>query len=410
MSQATASGMERDVTAALLLREDALARYREVRAVSEALCRPLETFLLGEYLPAYRPFHPQFRILFNSYYEQVGPYHPRPQRGLLSRPTVDEVYRYRAWVDSHMEGLIAEVDEALWPQVALRITIGLNHEQQHQELLLTDIKHNFWVNPLLPAYRRDLSPSTGEAAPFCWQGFDGGLSTIGHGGDGFAYDNEQPRHTVYVPPYRLANRLVTNDEYLTFIADDGYHRPELWLSDGWSTVQRGQWQAPLYWINQGGQWLQFSLAGLLPLNGQEPVAHLSYYEADAYARWAGHRLPTEQEWETGAVMEPLEGGRLRNLDHLHPGVADGEGMQQLFGDLWEWTASAYGPYPGYRAPAGAIGEYNGKFMCNQMVLRGGSCATPGDHIRVSYRNFFYPNERWQFTGLRLADDGAEGEA
>jgi len=431
MTQTTDRSSERVTPPVLLSREEALARYREVRGASEQLCAPLktddyqlqsmpqtsppkwhlahvswffETFLLGEYLPAYRPFHPQFRILFNSYYEQVGPFHPRAQRGMLSRPTVEEVYRYRAWVDEHMVALIADVGEALWPQVALRIAIGLNHEQQHQELLLTDIKHNFWVNPLLPTYRDDLPPSVGQAAPFRWHEFEGGLGCIGYDGAGFAYDNERPRHTVYVAPYRLASRLVTNSEYLAFIEDGGYRHAELWLSDGWATVQREAWQAPLYWLKQEGQWWHFTLGGVQPLNEHEPVAHVSYYEADAFARWAGHRLPTEQEWELAAVKHH-PGGNLRDRGRLHPTVADGEGMQQLYGDLWEWTASPYTPYPGYRAPAGAIGEYNGKFMCNQQVLRGGSCATPVDHIRASYRNFFYPHERWQFKGLRLAEDG-----
>lgn len=411
-------------------RATALSAYRRVRDESEALCAPLEnddyllqsipqtsppkwhlahvswffeTFLLEAYLPGYRPFHPQFRVLFNSYYEQVGPFHPRPQRGMLSRPTVEEVYRYRAWVDQQMAELIHQVPEPQWPEVALRIAIGLNHEQQHQELLLTDIKHNFWVNPLFPAYRDDLPQNSHPATAFGWHEFEGGLGCIGQGGGGFAYDNEWPRHTVYVQPYQLANRLVSNGEYVAFIDDGGYRRAELWLSDGWATVQQNGWQAPLYWLQQDGEWWHFTLAGLQPLNESEPVAHLSYYEAEAYARWAGHRLPTEQEWELAAVQQPIS-GNLRDSGRLHPAPAEGEGLQQLYGDLWEWTASPYSPYPGYRPPAGAIGEYNGKFMCNQMVLRGGSCATPAEHIRASYRNFFYPNERWQFKGVRLAED------
>jgi len=432
MSQATAQRSGEAGSAVLLTRDEAAMRYRQVRAASEQLCAPLatedyglqsipetsppkwhlahvswffETFLLSELQPDYQPFHPQFRILFNSYYEQIGPFHPRPQRGLLSRPTVAEVYAYRKWVDEHMYALIEQLDEARWPQASLRIAIGLNHEQQHQELLLTDIKHNFWVNPLLPAYRDDLPVSRGDAAAFHWHEFEGGLGSIGHGGGSFFYDNEQPRHTVYVAPYRLANRLVTNGEYLAFIDAGGYQRPELWLSDGWATIQREGWQAPLYWLQQEGQWWHFTLGGLLPLNENEPLAHISYYEADAYARWAGHRLPTEQEWELAAADHPVQ-GNLRDSGRLHPAVANGAGMQQLFGDLWEWSASPYTPYPGYRAPAGAIGEYNGKFMCNQLVLRGGSCVTPADHIRASYRNFFYPHERWQFKGMRLAEGAA----
>lgn len=411
-------------------RQEALAGYRRIRRDSEALCEPLqsedyilqsipetsppkwhlahvswffETFLLQEYLSDYRPFHPQFRVLFNSYYEQVGPFHPRPQRGMLSRPTLEEVYRYRAWVDEQMAALIHELAEEYWPEAALRIAIGLNHEQQHQELLLTDIKHNFWVNPLFPAYRSDLPQSSATSASLQWHGYEGGLGEIGRHGEGFAYDNEWPRHRVYVEPYRLASRLVNNGEFAAFIDDGGYRRPELWLSDGWATVQQQQWQAPLYWLKQDGDWWHFTLAGLRRLNEHEPVAHLSYYEADAYARWAGHRLPTEQEWELAAAGVEVS-GNLRDSGRLHPAPAGGEGLQQLFGDLWEWTASPYTPYPGYRPPAGALGEYNGKFMCNQIVLRGGSCVTPGDHIRASYRNFFYPNERWQFKGLRLAKD------
>ncbi|MFO7592851.1 MAG: ergothioneine biosynthesis protein EgtB [Pseudomonadota bacterium] len=414
-------------------RDSALSAYRRVRDESESLCTPLqtedyllqsipetsppkwhlahvswffETFLLQEYLSGYRPFHPQYRYLFNSYYEQVGPFHPRPQRGMLSRPSVEEVYRYRYWVDEHMATLIHEVVGEWWPEVALRISIGLNHEQQHQELLLTDIKHNFWVNPLFPAYRRDLPESNGSNVPLQWRTFEGGLIEIGRSGEGFAYDNEWPRHSVYLQPYRLASRLVTNIEYAEFIDEGGYSRPEFWLSDGWAAVQREKWQAPLYWVKQNNAWWQFTLAGLRPLKDHEPVAHLSYYEADAYARWSGCRLPTEQEWELAAASQPIV-GNLRENGRLHPAPAaqgQGEVLQQLYGDLWEWTAGPYTPYPGYRPPAGALGEYNGKFMCNQMVLRGGSCATPREHIRASYRNFFYPHERWQFKGLRLADN------
>jgi ergothioneine biosynthesis protein EgtB len=413
-----------------MTRENALQDYQRIRHDSEALCQPLqaedcilqsipqtsppkwhlahvswffETFLLQEFLPGYQAYHPRFRYLFNSYYEQVGPFHPRPQRGMLSRPTLEEVYAYRSWVDEHMANLILDVAEDKWPEVALRTTIGLNHEQQHQELLLTDIKHNFWVNPLMPAYRVDLPQHSASPGPLGWSEFEGGLGSIGRQGAGFAYDNEWPRHTVFLRPWGLANRLVSNGEYAAFIDDGGYKRPELWLSDGWATVQNEKWRAPLYWLKQEGQWWHFTLGGLQPLDEQEPVAHLSYYEADAYARWAGYRLPTEQEWEFSAAEEPVE-GNLRESGHLHPVPAEGAGLQQLFGDLWEWTASPYMAYPGYRPPAGALGEYNGKFMCNQIVLRGGSCVTPQDHIRASYRNFFYPNERWQFKGLRLAKD------
>lgn len=411
-------------------REAALAGYQAIRAASEKLCAPLqtedyllqsieqtsppkwhlahvswffETFLLAEHLPGYQPFHSQYNYLFNSYYEQIGPYHPRARRGMLSRPTVDEVYRYRAWVDRHMTMLIDSVDEPSWLEVVRLISIGLNHEQQHQELLLTDIKHNFWINPLYPAYRDDLPETTGTAIAPRWHEFEGGLTSIGAEDVAFAYDNEQPCHTVYLDAWRLANRLVTNAEYLAFIEDHGYQRPELWLSDGWATVKREQWQAPLYWLRKGSDWLQFTLAGLRPLNVNEPVVHISFYEADAYARWAGHRLPREEEWEQAAAGRPVA-GNLRDSARLHPSVAEGSGVRQLFGDVWEWTSSPYAPYPGYRPVSGALGEYNGKFMCNQMVLRGGSCVTPPEHIRASYRNFFYPHERWQFSGVRLADD------
>jgi ergothioneine biosynthesis protein EgtB len=411
-------------------REAVLADYRAVRAASERLCEPLqtedytlqsivqtsppkwhlahvswffETFLLSDYLSGYRPLDHRYRYLFNSYYEQVGPFHPRARRGMLSRPTVEEIYRYRNWVDERMAELIEEAAARHWPEVARRIAIGLNHEQQHQELLLTDIKHNFSVNPLYPAYREELPRGTGSAAALHWHEFENGLGGIGAGDEGFAYDNERPRHTVYVGAFRLASRLVTNGEYLAFIEARGYERPELWLSDGWAAVQREQWRAPLYWIRDGGEWRQFTLAGVRALDEQEPVAHISYYEADAYARWAGHRLPTEQEWELAAAHREIS-GNLRERGRLHPCAGGEDGLQQLFGDVWEWTASPYGPYPGYRAAAGALGEYNGKFMCNQMVLRGGSCVTPADHLRPTYRNFFYPHERWQFSGLRLAEE------
>lgn len=414
----------------LLTRDAAQAAYRVVRTASEQLCSPLqvddyilqsmvqtsppkwhlahvswffETFLLDDFLSGYRPFHPQYRTLFNSYYEQIGPQHPRARRGMLSRPTVAEVFRYRHWVDQHMAQLIDHVDEESWAEVSRRLLIGLNHEQQHQELLLTDIKHNFWDNPLYPAYREDLPKPSGPATPLSWLEFEGGLVSIGTKGAGFAYDNEQPRHTVYHDTWRLGSRLVTNGEYLAFIEDRGYERPELWLSDGWAMVKQERWQAPLYWRREGEAWWQFTLGGLRPINGQEPVVHISYYEAEAYARWAGHRLPREQEWEQAACGRAVQ-GNLRDRGYLHPDVARSDGLQQLFGDVWEWTASPYAPYPGYRAAAGALGEYNGKFMCNQMVLRGGSCVTPTDHVRASYRNFFYPHERWQFSGLRLAED------
>ncbi|RRQ20809.1 ergothioneine biosynthesis protein EgtB [Thiohalobacter thiocyanaticus] len=430
MSQTLTQDRDTVSDISVLDREQAQRNYTAVRAVTEALCRPLsaedcllqgitetsppkwhlahvswffETFLLHEYLPGYRPFNPRFRYLFNSYYEQLDGFHPRARRGLLSRPSLEEVYRYRGWVDEHMQTLMADAAPEQWPQIALRLAIGLNHEQQHQELILTDLKHNFWVNPLLPVYREELPVPQGRAAPLHWQEYPGGVQEIGYGGSGYAFDNERPRHRAYNGPWRLASRLLTNGEYLAFMDGGGYTRPELWLSDGWATVQRLGWKAPLYWLRQDGDWWQYTLGGLRPLNPDEPVCHVSYYEADACARWAGRRLPTEQEWEVAAADRPVA-GNLRDTGLLHPGVADGSGLQQLYGDVWEWTASPYTAYPGYRPPAGALGEYNGKFMCNQQVLRGGSCVTPADHIRASYRNFFYPHDRWQFMGLRLAED------
>jgi ergothioneine biosynthesis protein EgtB len=408
------------------------AAYAQVRSDSEVLCAPLEledyviqaadeaspakwhlahvswyfeTFVLGEYLPGYTAFDPAFRTLFNSYYEQVGAYHPRPARGFLSRPTVDEVFRYRAHVDRHMLDLLTEGRDRPWPEILERVAIGLNHEQQHQELLLTDIKRNFSANPLRPAYRTDLpTPTGGARAPLEWLEFAGGVRAIGHAGAGFAYDNEGPRHRVWLDPFRLASRPVANGEFLAFMESGGYANPAWWLSDGWARVREAGWNSPLYWERIEGEWWQFTLGGMRRLNPDEPVCHVSYYEADAYARWAGRRLPTEAEWEVAAADCAVD-GNLRERGHLQPLVgAPGDGLQQLYGDVWEHTASAYLPYPGFRAAEGALGEYNGKFMCGQMVLRGGSCVTPAGHVRVTYRNFFYPHERWQFQGLRLAED------
>jgi ergothioneine biosynthesis protein EgtB len=414
------------------VREALAARYRGVRHQSETLCQPLapddyglqampdvsparwhlahttwffETFLLQDFLPGYRPFHPQFEHLFNSYYEQVGAPFPRPQRGLLSRPTTEEIFRYRAQVDEAMIALLAAVDEARWPEVATRAALGCQHEEQHQELLLTDIKYNFSINPLRPAYRADL-PDTpaGHNTPLEWIEQPGGVQEIGHDGTGFGFDNESPRHRVLLASYALGSRLVTNGEYLEFIKAGGYQRPEFWLADGWRCVREKSWQAPLYWEKTDDRWWLFTLAGMRTLNEHEPVCHVSFYEADAYARWAGKRLPGEMEWEVIAQKQNNR-GNLCETGYLHPVPAAGDACpEQIFGDVWEWTRSPYAPYPGYRAAAGALGEYNGKFMVNQLVLRGGSCVTPADHIRASYRNFFYPADRWQFSGIRLADD------
>jgi ergothioneine biosynthesis protein EgtB len=406
-------------------------RYRHVRAQTETLARPLapedqtvqsmpdaspakwhrahttwffETFVLVPHLAEYAPFDRAYGYLFNSYYESVGPRHARPKRGLLSRPSAEDVARYRAQVDRSVERLIETMDANAWPTIEPLLVLGLNHEQQHQELLLTDIRHMLSCNPLMPAYRDDLpTPAPRPAPPLGWTEVEGGTVEIGHPGDGFAFDNESPRHKTYVAPFRLATRPATNREYLDFVEDDGYARSEHWLADGWAAVRAEDWQAPLYWRREDGRWLEFTLGGLRPLDPDAPVSSLSYYEADAFARWSGRRLPTEAEWEIAAPEEP--DGNLMDRGYLHPAPANGgDHLKQMYGDVWEWTASAYAPYPGFRPTDGAIGEYNGKFMVNQMVLRGGSCATPVDHIRATYRNFFYPSARWQFSGVRLADD------
>jgi ergothioneine biosynthesis protein EgtB len=368
-----------------------------------------ETFLLTPELPGYQPFDSRFGYLFNSYYEAVGARHPRPQRGLLSRPGVAEIGAYRRHVDAAMARLVAEARPERWAAIAPLLELGLHHEQQHQELILMDIKHVLALNPLRPAYRGPVPQAQRAAPPLAWIDCPGGLVEIGHAGAGFAFDNEGPRHKVWLDPYRLASRLVTSGEYLDFIADAGYRRAEFWLSEGWATVQCEGWEAPLYWQREGGireegAWSLFTLSGLRRLDPAEPVAHLSYYEADAYASWAGKRLPREAEWEVAAAGLKLAGNLAdRGLFHPLPAAA-GTGLQQMIGDLWEWTQSPYTPYPGFRAAAGAIGEYNGKFMSNQMVLRGGAAVTPAGHIRATYRNFFPPAARWAFSGLRLAED------
>ncbi len=362
-----------------------------------------ETFLLSPFLEGYDAFDPVFGYLFNSYYEAVGDRHPRPQRGLLTRPVLEDVLAYRAHVDAAMARLIEQAPDRSWANLEPLLELGLHHEQQHQELILMDIKHVFWSSPLKPAYQ-PAAPSAGaDAAPLDWIAFDGGLRQIGHAGDGFAFDNEGPRHKVWIEPFALAGRLTTCGEYLDFIADGGYARPEFWLSDGWAEARGQDWRAPLYWTTDGGDWTVFTLSGPAPLNLAEPVSHLSFYEADAFARWADARLPTEAEWETAAADLPLD-GNLGDRGLLHPEPASGPGLQQMFGDLWEWTCSPYVAYPRYRPPPGAVGEYNGKFMSGQMVLRGGAAVTPPGHIRATYRNFFPPAARWAFSGLRLARD------
>ena len=410
-------------------------RYRSVRTLSTQLVAPLtaedmviqampdvsppkwhlahtawffETFVLAPHAPGYRVFDPRFGFLFNSYYNQIGTFHARARRGLLSRPTTAEVLAYRAHVDRHLLALLDEATPDVLAGTLPLIELGLHHEQQHQELLLMDVKYNLHCNPLFPAYRDDLAAhpaAAGAPAEFLPQA--GGVFDIGHDGRGFAFDNESPRHRVLLDPYRLADRLVTCGEYLKFVQAGGYRTPELWLSDGWATVQARDWQAPLYWHAQGDDWQVFTLGGLRALDPAAPVSHLSFYEADAFARFAGRRLPTEFEWEAAAVRagaDPAIGNFLDGAPVEPTAPPTGAGLRQLFGDVWEWTASAYLPYPRYRPAAGAVGEYNGKFMSGQMVLRGGSCLTPRGHARATYRNFFPPDARWACAGLRLADD------
>lgn len=358
-----------------------------------------ETFLLGPRLPGYREFDPAFGYLFNSYYNSIGEQYPRPDRGLISRPGVAEVAAYRAHVDAAMSELLAADDSDATLDL---VELGLNHEQQHQELVLMDIKHVFAQNPLKPAFVDAAAPAR-EAAPSRWVSHGGGFVDIGFSGDGFCYDNERPAHRAWLTPFSLATRPVTNGDWLDFMADGGYERPELWLSDGWIAVTERGWNAPEYWSRVDGSWSVFTLGGARPVDPAEPVCHVSYYEADAFAHWAGARLPTEFEWEAAAQGLDVD-GNLLEPSVLHPRAGVGDGLTQMFGDVWEWTASAYLPYPGYRAPEGAVGEYNGKFMVNQHVLRGGSCVTPQGHIRPTYRNFFPPDARWAFSGVRLAKD------
>jgi len=429
-------------------------RYREVRRATEALSEPLtpedcaiqsmpdvspakwhlahsswffEVLLLADLIKDYEPFDSRFHYLFNSYYNSLGKQFDRPHRGILSRPGLADVLAYRRHVDQHVLDFLATADPTAIRKAASIIILGLNHEQQHQELILTDIKHVFWSNPLRPAYREIPAPSAGQPSPNAWEAFQEGVYTIGHENGAFAYDNESPAHKVYVAPFQIASRLVTIGEYLEFMADGGYERPTFWLSDGWKVVQERQWKAPLYWEEREGRWWLMTLAGMRLVEPDEPVCHVSFYEADAFARWAGARLPSEDEWEIAARGLSIEGNLLES-GLLHPTASSvdaqegaapvgnrchskedrrrggGGTLRQMFGDVWEWTGSPYRPYPGYRLPEGAPGEYNAKFMCNQMVLRGGSCATPRSHIRPTYRNFFPPDARWQFTGLRLAKD------
>ena len=432
MTPATDSPASAPEDADAAVRSRLIARFREVRAFTEALARPLavedyvvqsmpdvsptkwhlahvswffETFVLQPYVPSYRSIDARYAFLFNSYYVQAGERHCRDRRGYISRPTVSEVYAYRAHVDEHMNALMVSADDETWARIAPLVEIGINHEQQHQELLLTDVKHVLSVNPLRPVYAEAPAPPDRAEPMMDWVYFDEGLYEVGHAGPSFAYDNEAPRHRVFLDGYLLATRPVTCGEFIAFMADDGYRRPELWLSMGWALVQERNWSEPFYWERRDDAWYHFTLSGMQKVNPAEPICHVSYFEADAFARWAAARLPTEEEWET-AASPPIHGNFVED-GHRHPVTADDTADQillQMYGDVWEWTRSQYSPYPGYRPAPGAIGEYNGKFMCNQFVLRGGSCATSRTHIRPTYRNFFPPEATWQFSGFRLARD------
>ena len=411
-------------------------RYVRIRAFSDTLCETLEpedcciqsmpdvsptrwhlahttwffeTFVLSQF-PGYEAKNNQYAYLFNSYYNAIGEQFPRARRGLLSRPSMRDVRGYRRAIDAAMIDLLEQLEAELPQSVASIVELGLNHEQQHQELMLTDIKHVFSCNPLFPVYRDgELTIST-SPHKLGWDAFDAGVYWIGHAGQGFAYDNETPSHRVFLEPFELGTRLISCAEYLEFMLDNGYQRPDLWLSEGWRRVCEEGWRAPLYWHEREGDWHEFTLAGLRPLSLQLPACHVSYFEADAFARWFGARLPTEAEWEIASQQTPLDGNAADQLVSagraVHPSAAtrsaDQRAILQMFGDAWQWTSSSYAAYPGYQPASGALGEYNGKFMCNQYVLRGGSCATPSGHVRRTYRNFFPADARWQFSGIRLA--------
>ncbi len=411
-------------------KEQILSEFRKVREFTHYLVEPLEiedfviqpmenaspakwhlahtswffeTFVLEKYQPGFESLHPQYAYFFNSYYLQTGVPFTRAKRGLLSRPTVKDVFEYRAYVNEQIEQFINDCSSNVWFEAAPVLEIGNHHEQQHQELILTDLKYLLAQNPLLPVYRDRVIPESPRPKEINWISFDEGMVKVGNKGKEFTYDNEHPRHRTFVQNYELSDRLITNKEYLEFMKDGGYERSELWLDEGWSTVKTNDWKAPLYWFKRENNWLNFTLSGARNIDENEPVTHISYYEADAFARWKGVRLPTEQEWEH-ACGKTKKAGNFVDNDNFHPmpDTSDNDGLKQMFGDVWEWTMSGYSPYPNYKPLPGALGEYNGKFMANQYVLRGGSCATSLSHIRKTYRNFFHANARWQFSGIRLA--------
>ncbi|MDZ7683423.1 MAG: ergothioneine biosynthesis protein EgtB [Fodinibius sp.] len=405
-------------------------RYKAIRNISHKLVEPLktedfviqaidntsptkwhlahvswffETFVLEKAIPDYESLHPQYSYIFNSYYLQTGEPHTRSKRGLLSRPTVEQVFEYRDYVDEQILSFIDGATEQQLAEFGPVIEIGNHHEQQHQELMVTDFKYMFAQNPLYPAYKELDAPAGIKPDSINWVAFDEGVYKIGNDGGEYTYDNEHPRHRKFLEPFALSDRLITNGEFIEFMEDGGYNRSPLWLDDGWATVNENNWDSPLYWCKRDGEWYHYTLGGLRKVNPREPVTHISYYEADAYARWAGARLPREAEWEVAAGDKPYKGNFVEEGNfHPRPLQENANGLKQMYGDVWEWTMSAYEPYPGYEPLPGALGEYNGKFMCSQYVLRGGSCATSETHIRKTYRNFFYPDARWQFNGIRLA--------
>ena len=413
-------------------RDHLITRFKAVRNFTEQLSEPLEiedyvvqamentsptkwhlahvswffeTFLLDKVYDDYESLHPQYSYIFNSYYLQTGKPHTRSKRGLLTRPTVREVYEYRNYVNKEVLNFLEDATDEQLQEYGPVIEIGNHHEQQHQELMITDFKYLFAQNPLLPAYRDIDRPDSDTVGDLNWVSFEEGIYEIGNAGDEFTYDNEHPRHREFLEAFEIGDRLITNEEYMEFMKDGGYDRSELWLDDGWATVNREGWNSPLYWFKKDGDWHHYTLSGVRKVDPNEPVTHVSYYEADAFARWSDTRLPTEAEWEVAAGDLPYEGNFVEE-ELFHPRALQKEErskeLKQMYGDVWEWTKSAYEAYPGYEPLPGALGEYNGKFMCSQYVLRGGSCATSQTHIRKTYRNFFYPDARWQFNGIRLA--------